>query len=100
MMLIFGLNAAYAVYAVLSLRKAAEEARKVFLRRLNAKLLKAIGDKEKEGADQIRELIKDVESCDEGAFAPVTQQPVIRAIMMPFGGAGLVTLLNYVATKM
>jgi hypothetical protein len=99
MCLILGLDAAYAVYAVLSLRHAAEKARKVFLRSLRAKLLRAIGSQQAERADQIRELIQEVEACEEGAFAPITQQPVVRALMMPFGGAGLVTLVNYLVGR-
>jgi len=42
---------------------------------------------------------KKIESCEEGAFAPVTRQPVVRALLMPFGGAGLVALLQYLASK-
>ena len=50
--------------------------------------------------EQLRMLIKEIESCEEGAFAPITQQPVIKALMMPFSGAGMVALLNYLAGKM
>jgi len=99
MILIFGLDAAYAIYAVLSLRNAAEEARKVLLGQLKGKLLQAIEANKMELVNLIRELIKEIESCEEGAFAPVSQQPAIKALMMPFGGAGFVTLLNYVAAK-
>ena len=31
----------------------------------------------------------------EGAFAPLASQPIVRAILLPFGGAGLVNLLDY-----
>ena len=96
-LLFLGLCSAYAVYAVWSLRRAAENAREALLDKLNAKLL----SRENHGlSDQLRLMIRLVKSCQEGAFAPVTQQPVIRALLMPFGGAGILTLLNYLGTKM
>jgi len=95
-LLFLGLNSAYALYAVWSLRNAAENARVTLLDRLNRKLLA----QDSNGvAEQIRLMIRKVKSCEEGAFAPVTQQPVIKAILMPFGGAGILALLNYLATK-
>jgi len=34
-------------------------------------------------------------SLKEGAFAPLSSQPIVRAILLPFGGAGLVNLLDF-----
>lgn len=35
-------------------------------------------------------------NLSEGAFAPFASQPIVRAILLPFGGAGLINLLDYV----
>lgn len=48
-------------------------------------------------ADQIGLLIKEIQSLEEGAFAPLSRQPIFQAILMPFGGAGVLALLNYLA---
>ena len=88
------------IYVVLSIMCAAEAARKALLHCLRVKLLTAIGSGQTRRADQITELIQDIESCEEGAFAPVTQQPVVRALMMPFNGADLVAALSYLASTM
>jgi hypothetical protein len=96
-LLFLGLISAYAVYAVWSLRRAAEDARTVLLDRLNLKLL---AQRNNIVAEQLRLMIRRVKACEEGAFAPITQQPVIKAGLMPFGGAGILALLNYLATKL
>jgi hypothetical protein len=93
--LILGLNSLYAVYGVLCLRRAAEKARKRALLNLNKKLVRALSTPSSGLADKFRVLIKEVESCERGAFAPVSQQPVIKAVLLPFGGAGIVALFNY-----
>jgi len=48
-------------------------------------------------AEQLRATIKEVESIDEGAFAPLSQHPLIGAILMPSGGVGVLSLLEYFA---
>ena len=100
MILIISLNALYAVYAVTSLRRAAEAARATFLDRLRVRLIRAMGRRDQmQLVRQIRELVKDVEERTDGAFAPISQQPVIKAVLMPFGGAGILSLLQYLAEK-
>jgi hypothetical protein len=49
-------------------------------------------------AEQLRLLIRRIETNDEGAFAPLSQQPLVGALLMPFGGAGILALLEYLAT--
>jgi hypothetical protein len=34
-------------------------------------------------------------NLDKGAFAPLGEQPIIRALILPFGGAGAMSLLEY-----
>jgi hypothetical protein len=36
-----------------------------------------------------------IEELREGAFSPFSQQPVVRAMLLPLGGLGGTALLNY-----
>ena len=36
-----------------------------------------------------------IEELREGAFSPFSQQPVVRAMLLPLGGFGGTALLNY-----
>jgi hypothetical protein len=56
-----------------------------------------IGRKELE--TELKELIEDVKSTEEGAFAPWSRQPLVGALIMPFTGAGLLALLQYLAAS-
>jgi hypothetical protein len=95
LILIFGVNAAIAAYSVWALRRAAENARKVLLKRLNSKIRYNTGTKMPGLVETLQELAHEIESTQKGAFAPITQQPLIHAMLMPVGAAGLSTLLNY-----
>ena len=99
LLLFFGVSSAYAAYVVWALRRSAENAREALLKKLQLKLLAALGRPQDGLGQQLQLLIQQVESCQEGAFAPITQQPVIKALLMPFGGAGVLGLLNYLAGK-
>jgi hypothetical protein len=95
LILIFGINAAIAAYSVWALRRAAEEARKALLERLNSKIRCCMGAKTPDLVKTLQDLAHEIESSEEGAFAPITKQPVIHAVLMPLGAAGLTTVLNY-----
>lgn len=43
---------------------------------------------------QLRWMIDEIKAMRTGAFAPIAEQPVLRAILMPLGGGGLVALLE------
>ena len=45
--------------------------------------------------EQIKLLMEDIRSTHEGAFAPLAQQPALRALLLPFGGYGSVQLIEY-----
>lgn len=110
---ILGINAAMAVYAVYQLRYAAERARANSLERLKQKLLCALDQSprppanpgsgevvatatsSKGAADQIRLVIKEIEDYSEGAFAPLSRQPVFGALLMPFGGASALAVFDH-----
>ena len=50
-------------------------------------------------AEQIRTLLQKIKDYEEGAFAPLSQHPVVAALAMPFGGAGILTLLDFLAAR-
>lgn len=46
-------------------------------------------------AEQLETLLKLVNELHEGAFVPLSQQPPIRALLLPLGGLGWTALLDY-----
>lgn len=46
-------------------------------------------------ADQLESLLKLVEELHEGSFVPLSQQPPIRALLLPLGGLGWAALLDF-----
>ncbi|HEY6169534.1 MAG TPA: hypothetical protein VI454_15945 [Verrucomicrobiae bacterium] len=103
--LIFALNSLYAILLVLALRRAAERARRQTLRHLRDALLGELGRSKQDSAKpvhdraaQLRAFIIEIEEIREGAFAPLSQHPLIGAILMPFGGAGVMALIEQFAS--
>ena len=45
--------------------------------------------------DQLKSLIAEVEKVNEGAFAPLGQQPFVRAALLPLSGAGGIAAIEY-----
>jgi hypothetical protein len=45
--------------------------------------------------EQLRLMRETATNLREGAFAPISEQPIMRALLLPFGGAGLVGLLEW-----
>jgi hypothetical protein len=85
-----GIIIAVVVGSVLAYRSAAESARKVAREHLTAKIIAAQGDKRIAG--QLRRLLSEIENLKEGAFAPLTSQPIVKAVLLPlvtYGGAWL-----------
>ncbi len=46
-------------------------------------------------AEQINLLMERIRNNREGAFAPVSQQPALQALLLPFGGLGGMQLIEY-----
>jgi len=112
MVFVTGLALAYALYSAVLLRRSAELARTRALEHYETRLLTqartkdslrpAAADPAAEGpapppisAEQIKLLMERIRSTHEGAFAPFTQQPALRALLLPFGGYGGVQLIEY-----
>ncbi len=97
LLLVLSMSSAYAVVCAVVLRRAAERARAETVERLRANLLHAVGGAEP-GAParcaQIRLLIERVQELRQGAFAHWSHNPLVKAILLPFGGLGLLTLLE------
>ena len=45
--------------------------------------------------EQIQVLMERIRNTQEGAFAPLSQQPALQALLLPFGGLGGVQLIEY-----
>jgi hypothetical protein len=50
-------------------------------------------------ADYIKSVIEEVQSIRVGAFAPITQHPLVQALVVPFGGVGGIYVIDFF-TKM
>ncbi len=86
-----------AIWAAVSVRKAAEEARDTAKSRIEKRLLEL----KKCGSDEVVHLellLVRVASLGQGAFAPYRSSPVMRALLLPFGGMGLVSVVEAVRT--
>lgn len=100
LMVIFGLNAAYAFSNGLFLRRSAERAKREAVVQLKARLTGLSGAVvfKKEQQAQVARMAALIEQHQEGAFLPFTRHPLFGAIALPTGGTGLVFLVEYLAT--
>jgi hypothetical protein len=85
------------VGSVLALRAAAEQARAIAAEHLTARIIaaKRMSGAECKAADQLEMLLARVENLREGAFAPLSSQPVVKAVLLPllsYGGSALVQI--------
>ena len=78
-----------------ALRVSAEATRAEARRRLNERLVRAKGGSNDALASQLELVMLRIEEMREGAFSPFSQQPVVRAMLLPLGGLGGTALLNY-----
>lgn len=89
--LIYLTLATYAFISVFILHKAAEQARRFTIDALEDMMIGKYH--EKDVADEFRVLIERIRSMRRGAFRPLAEQPVIKALLLPFGGGlGLIAL--------
>src|SRR5438067_11788811 len=82
--------------APLALRLSAEALRARALRRLNDRIMAAKQSQDAERlAAQLELLVRRVEELRDGAFTPFSQQPLVRAMLLPLGSFGGTALLEY-----
>jgi len=48
---------------------------------------------------QVSIVLNQIRKINESAFLPLSQEPAIKAVLLPFGGWGGVTLLEYFVLK-
>jgi hypothetical protein len=79
-----------------ALRLSAEELRAKARRRLNDRIIEARKSTDGERlAGQLELMLRRVEELRDGAFSPFSQQPVVRAMLLPLGSFGGTALLEY-----
>jgi hypothetical protein len=81
----------------LALRWQAETARKKAIWRLSSEKIRLKGgsDADRHTADQLDSMLNQIHGFSNGAFAPYSQQPLLRALLIPLSGYGGATLLEY-----
>jgi hypothetical protein len=90
LILTFALNAMWAIGSAIFLRHAAEQLRTTAIDNLQLLRLSNYADDSKRQA--FGELITEIRSLKKGAFAPLSEQPFIRAILLPGAGLGLLAV--------
>ena len=96
LMVVFGVSGLYAAACAFKLRDVAERARNMALERFTHLLVKAKGQAGAPAvASQIEIMMREIQSLRRGAFAPLTEQPVVRALLLPISSAGGLTLFRY-----
>ena len=79
-----------------ALRLSAEATRAEARRRLTQRLLLAKGQNKGDSwRSQLELVMRRIEELRDGAFSPFSQQPVVRAMLLPLGGFGGTALLSY-----
>jgi len=96
----FGL--ALVIIGALALRSSAERIRRYTIERLtNAQFgardsMASEPDKNEPCDPDKLKLMREVATnLRQGAFAPLSEQPIVRALILPFGGAGALSILEY-----
>ena len=90
LIIIFALNATWALGSASLLRRAAEQLREAAIS--NLQLLRVMSLDEEKKRRTFDELIGEIRGLKKGAFAPLSEQPFIRAIIFPSGGLGLLAV--------
>jgi hypothetical protein len=90
LLVVFALTAAWALGSAVYLRRAAEQLRGAALDNLALLRLGAFTDEVRRKT--FEELIDEIRRLKKGAFAPLSEQPFIRAVLFPSGGLGLIAV--------
>jgi hypothetical protein len=100
LLLVYILCFSLIVGSKLYLRYKAEEARCKVVNQLESISLALGNSKEDESITlekQIAQAIARIKAFNRGAYMPLTQEPAIQAMLLPLGGWGGVTLLQYLS---
>jgi hypothetical protein len=96
-LLIAGLDIGIVLLSATLLRRAAEKARKQALKAVDDWLLQASapGAQDLPAPKQLELLRERIKALNEGAFAPFSQQPLLKAVLLPFATLGGTSLLDF-----
>jgi hypothetical protein len=89
----YGLSALLAIGSAIFLRHVAEKLRKVAIEDL--RLLRSADYQDALKRDAFSEVIDEIRKLKTGAFAPITDQPFIRAILLPGAALGLLSVAQW-----
>ena len=100
LVVIFSLNLSLCVASMVILRNAALKARDTSLENLRARVAavqqEAAANPKANQAAVGQRLLKELETLDKGAFAPLWDNPLVGAILIPSGGSVLIEVLSHV----
>ena len=92
LIVVLGAQLVLAACSALSMRRAAEKARSAALRELRKSRAFAAAQTDETSRKRVQmldEVIGEINDLNEGAFAPLSSQPMVRALLYPAGGLGL-----------
>lgn len=93
---IYAISISLVVIAALRMRYCAEKVRQLSIENLNMQLMELQARGKQELAKQVETMLKDVREIKSGIFAPLGQQPLIKAILTMAGSLSGIALLEYV----
>ena len=99
LVVIFGFNACWPLASAFLLQTAAVAARQDALEKLYAKLVTAKASTNEKHIKALEEMIGRVESYREGAFTNYLDNPALKALLVPFTGAGVMNIVNLLTTS-
>jgi hypothetical protein len=98
LVLIFLLSGGLTLACAFYLRRAAERTRQAVYRQIDNMLIE-LGSRPEEAASMLEKqlsiVLNQIQKINEGAFMPISQEPAVQALLLPFGGWGGITLLEY-----
>ncbi|MDZ8119019.1 hypothetical protein [Pontiella agarivorans] len=86
---VVGLTVFAALFSAVYLRYKAKEIQKRAFDLLQLEKLK-----KPENSEEVDRCIEQIASCERGAFAPLSSNPILLAVLTPFGGIGAVSIIQ------
>lgn len=93
------LSLAIVLACAVALRRSVEQSRQAALREVDHALLRVAAPQAAEPVvtPQLQWLRREIDALREGAFAPFSQQPLLKAVLLPFATLGGTAVLDYLA---
>jgi hypothetical protein len=95
----YGEDAAICALCAVLLKNAATKAKLRAVRNIGLNAANARAADSSGFADSLQALQSDMEANEAGAFMPWHQQPFVRAILLPFGGTGVLQAVEFMMSK-